>query len=204
MLPLAKFWTFAGQWFIPLTVAWAYFVRTGSDEGVLVSRGYWGLLVSLLMGTAMMSALALYVSAAKRANMPLTIPPNTAFEDDANRHPMISRLTVVVFCAAIFGSLIVFGARYSTSEVYEWNSNEALAEGFFKSRQKAHDPKTTGLLAMGKRFDEGGKELKEVNEYLRYWSDGALLLLSYAFLASLVSLVIVAAGVGEVDRSMSE
>jgi hypothetical protein len=200
MLPLAKFWTFAGHWFVSLTVVWAYFVRTGSDEGVLVSRGYWGLLVSLLVGTAMMSALALYISAARRANAPIAIPPNTTFEDDANRQPLISWLTVLVLCAAIFVSLVVFGDRYSSSKIHAWDCKEPLADGFLTSRLKAHDPGAKGLLAMGNRFDERGKKLNEVNEYVRYWSDSVLLLLSYTFSVSLVCLLLVAAGIQERDR----
>jgi hypothetical protein len=176
MLPLAKFWTFAGHLFIPLAMAWAYFVRTGSDEGVLVSRGYWGLLVSLLVGIAMISALALHVEAARRTKAAILIPPNTTFEDENNRHSLISWLSLIIFFVSIFGSIVIFGQRYSTSSIHEWGGKTPLADGFLASRERAHDKRTTGLLAMGKRFDESGKKLNEVNEYLRYFSDGILLI----------------------------
>ena len=52
MEPLAKLWTWTGRSFIPFAVGWAVFVRGGLDSaspslGALVSRGYWGLLVTL-------------------------------------------------------------------------------------------------------------------------------------------------------------
>jgi hypothetical protein len=195
MLPLAKFWTVTGSWFIPLAMAWAYFVRTGSDEGVLVSRGYWGLLISLLVATSLLTALALYIKEARRSNSPILVPPNTSFEDDENRHRLISWMTVLVFILAIVGSLIVFGARYSTSNIHEWDAKDPLASTFFESRAKAHE--SSKQLAMGKRFDKKGDTINEVNEYLRYWSDGILMFAGYGFAFSIVYLALVVLGLEE-------
>jgi hypothetical protein len=75
MLALAKLWTWVGNLFIPLAIGWALYIRGGLADrppaiGVLVSRAYWGLLVTLITGAALIWALSLYVRLAERTNAP--------------------------------------------------------------------------------------------------------------------------------------
>jgi hypothetical protein len=66
MKPLAKLWTWIGQSFIPLAVSWAFYVRGGlptdkpPTDGVLISRAYWGVLITLAVGIVLCAAFALY------------------------------------------------------------------------------------------------------------------------------------------------
>ncbi|MGL4488453.1 MAG: hypothetical protein ACRCU5_03310, partial [Rhizobiaceae bacterium] len=133
MLPLAKFWTWLGNYFLPVAVAWGYFVRSGSDEGVRISRGYWGLTASLLVGSLLTVALAMYVQEAKRAKA-IRVPPNTAFEGDADRNLVISWGTIATYFLAVLVSVITFGTRYADSKIHAWDKTVPLADSFWGSR----------------------------------------------------------------------
>ena len=90
MMPLAKLWSWTGHAFILFAIGWAIFVRGGlSDkslsEGVAISQGYWGLVVALIAANALVWTSALYVRAAKRAKVQVLVPPNTNFEELADR-----------------------------------------------------------------------------------------------------------------------
>ena len=84
-MPLAKLWTFVGNWFIPLGAAWAVYVRNGladrPAQGVSISRAYWGLTFSLLTLAVLVWSFALYAKDAKRTGSASIAPPNTTFEE---------------------------------------------------------------------------------------------------------------------------
>ena len=87
MIPLAKLWTWTGQLFIPLAFAWAVYIRNGLDsappaDGVLVSRAYAGLVLTLAAATVLSWSFALYVRAARQRQAKVLVPPNTTFEDE--------------------------------------------------------------------------------------------------------------------------
>src|SRR4051812_42851429 len=139
MLPLARLWTWIGQLFVPIAFTWAYFVRNGPEEGVLISRGYLGLLASLAAGLALAWALGGYIRLAQRHAIRPAIPPNTMFEDDANRNTLISWGTLGVFATVCLAALIFFGARYSASRIHLWDDPTPLEHSFVGSRVKAHE-----------------------------------------------------------------
>src|SRR5271165_132506 len=72
MLPLARVWTWIGQTFVPIALAWMIYVRNGlpaipDKPGVIVSRAYLGLLISLFAGALLSWVYGLYVIQAKRS-----------------------------------------------------------------------------------------------------------------------------------------
>src|SRR5947209_2189872 len=98
MMPLARLWTWTGQLFIPLALGWAVYVRNGLDttaasEGVIVSRAYAGLLLTLACGAVLCWAFALYVHAAKQRGAHTLVPPNTTFENKKERNRALSWAT---------------------------------------------------------------------------------------------------------------
>ncbi|WP_316228258.1 hypothetical protein [Bradyrhizobium sp. SZCCHNR1039] len=193
MLPLAKFWTWLGNYFLPIAIAWAYFVRNGADEGIKVSRGYWGLVASLTVGALLMLTLALYIGKARKAKKAL-LPPNTAFETDEVRNLTISWGTIAIYFTAILTALVVFGSRYADSKIYAWDDKKApLAGSFWESRVIAWTQSCTKspCYAMGNRFGEGDKKLEYVDQYIPYVTDLVLVVLASLFIASLVTLLIV-------------
>src|SRR5262245_42050258 len=125
MLALAKLWTWVGNTFVPLAIGWAFYMRGGLTDrlpmGVLISRGYWGIVVTLIAGAALVWAMALYVRLAKQNNALILAPPNTAFEDDANRNRVISWGTVSVFAVVVLLALTVSGIRYADSQIHKWD-----------------------------------------------------------------------------------
>lgn len=182
MNPLAKLWTWTGHAFVPVAVGWAVYVRGGLDnavspEGALISRGYWGLLLTLAVAALLAWTCALYVRAAKRRHDGATVPPNTTFEDEGTRNPLVSWGTAAVFVLAVVGALTVFGVRYGDSRIHAWDGRIPLGEGFLSSRREAyrlgcaHQP----CFAMGARMDGAGKPLAGINEYVLFLSDGILL-----------------------------
>lgn len=186
MKPLAKFWTWIGQSFIPLAIGWAIFVRNGFGEkaphdGVLISRGYWGLLLTLLVAATLIWALALYVRLARARGARLTVPPNTMFED-GQRSAVVSYVTLVVFAVAVVVGLGVFGGRYHDSMIHGWNSQAPLQSGFWSSRVEAHKSgcASNPCFAVGPRMEVPGAPVFGVNEYVLYLTDGLLLALSIA------------------------
>lgn len=192
MLPLARFWTWVGQIFIPLALAWAYFVRNGKYEGVLISRGYLGLIVTLLAGSTLAWTLGAFVQKAKSHHESPLIPPNTMFEDDKNRNLALSWGTLVVFAAVVLAALLFFSARYSTSQIYRWDDPRPLDNSFLGSRAKAHqDPcADRSCFAMGQRVDSKGVIDGVVFQYIPYLTDGGLALLGIIQLAGLIFLLI--------------
>jgi hypothetical protein len=143
MKALAKTWTWIGQTFVPLAIGWAVYVRGGMDgphleEGVLISRGYWGLLVTLATATALAIVAALYVREARRAHAKTLVPPNTMLEE-SDRNLTVSWVTVGVFSAAAVTAFILFFVRYLDSKIHTWNGASPLEPGFWSSRVKAHE-----------------------------------------------------------------
>lgn len=179
---LAKLWTWTGHSFIPVAVGWAVFARGGLDSaapsiGVLVSRGYWGLLMTLAAACVLIFAGALYVRAAKRNGLGIVVPPNTTFESGEERSLPISWGTVIIFGLAVVAGLAVFSARYADSRIHAWDDVRPLREEFLASRLTAHERGCSHqpCFAVGPRVDGAGKSLPGVNEYILYLTDGALL-----------------------------
>lgn len=195
MSPLAKVWTSIGQTFAPLATGWAVYVRGGLssdhlEEGVLISRGYWGLLVSLVAGTALLVVAALYVREAKRRRKKSWIPTNTTF-DEKDQYLLISRVTSVAFALSVCAALFIFGSRYADSRIYAWDGTSPLAAGFLTSREFAH---TAGCprepcFAVAQRISPG-HSITGVNEYVLYWTDGSLAVMAVALLCSLFFLIV--------------
>ncbi|MER9684687.1 MULTISPECIES: hypothetical protein [unclassified Mesorhizobium] len=206
MKPLAKLWTWTGHSFIPIAVGWAVYVRGGlngetASLGVLVSRGYWGLLLTLGAANILAWTFALYMRAAKRIGMRLVVPPNTTFESSDSRSRLISWGTAVVYAATIMAALVIFGVRYSESRIYVWNDMSPLNVGFMSSRLTAHSRACSHqpCFAVGPRFNDAGKPLSGVNEYVQYFTDGLLLVSAAALLLGLGYMVIIGMEVGR-DR----
>lgn len=193
MEPLAKLWTWTGHSFIPLAVGWAVFVRGGLDNaptsiGVLVSRGYWGLLLTLAAACVLIWSCALYVRAAKRKGFGIVTPPNTTFESSEARNPRISWGTIIVFALAVAVALVLFGERYADSHIHAWDDVSALREEFLASRLAAHERGCSHqpCFAVGPRVDGAGKPVPGVNEYILYLTDGALLAVALPALLGLI------------------
>ena len=196
MLPLARLWTWVGNLFIPLAVGWAVYVRGGltdkpPPEGVLVSRAYWGLLVTLIVAAALTWTLAFYVQLAKRKNALFLVPANTTFEDEAIRSRTISWATLCAFALAVTLALILFGVRYGESQIHRWDDPQPLQSDFWGSRTKAYAlgcPKQP-CFAMGQRMDAVNGPIFGVNEYILYGSDGGLAVVALFIVAGGVSLI---------------
>ncbi|MET4481977.1 hypothetical protein [Bradyrhizobium sp. F1.13.3] len=198
MMPLARLWTWIGQIFIPLAIGWAIYIRNGFGEklppdGVLISRGYWGLLIALLAGSALVWTCALYIGLASKRRALLLVPPNTAFEDAKDRSAVISYGTACIFALAVLAALITFGARYSESFIQGWNSRTPVQQGFWSSRIKAHEVGCSSqpCYAVGPRIDGTGTTVFGVNEYILYVTDGVLALFALLLGSGLVYLAVV-------------
>ena len=197
MMPLAKLWSWTGHAFILFAIGWAIFVRGGlSDkslsEGVAISQGYWGLVVALIAANALVWTSALYVRAAKRAKIQVLVPPNTNFEELADRNLIVSWGTVAIFTLAVGLAVAIFSVRYSDSVLHEWGKEPAIEGGFLGSRIEAHNKGCSHqpCFAVASQFDKGGKIPSGVNEYILYLTDGVLIIL---FLTLAVGLVFVIA-----------
>jgi hypothetical protein len=191
MLAVARLWTWIGQLFVPIAFAWAYFVRNGPGEGVLISRGYLGLLASLAAGSALAWTLGSYVRLAKLRDIRPAIPPNTMFEDDANRSMLISWGTLVVFTAVCLAALLLFGVRYSDSRIHQWDDPAPLDHSFAGSRVKAHESvcHSPPCFAMSARKDVKGNVLPgDIFEYIPYVTDGGIVALATVLLSGLIFL----------------
>lgn len=197
MQPFAKLWTWTGHAFVPLAIGWAYYARGGLDtsspaEGALISRGYWGLLLSLGAAALLAWTCALYVRAARRNRSGAAVPPNTTFEDEQTRTPIISRGTAAVFVLAVVGALSLFGIRYGDSRIHAWDGTRPLAGGFVSSRLEAyrlgcgHPP----CFAVGARVDGSGKSLAGINEYVLFLSDGVLCVAALTAAIGVVFLIV--------------
>lgn len=191
MLPLARFWTWVGHSFIPLAVGWAYFVRNGPDEGVLITRGYFGWALTLLVGAALTFALGRYISLAKSRHLAGLIPPNTTFEKTNNRNRIISWVTLVVFAFFLIAANILFASRYADSRIHRWDSPTPLDESFVGSRIKAHQTPCSdrSCFAISKRVSSSGSA-RDVMQYIPWYTDGLLILLAAAQLAALAYLAV--------------
>lgn len=195
MTPLAKLWTWTGQSFIPLAVAWAVYVRNGlladkpPTDGAIISRAYWGLLITFAAGIVLSWTFALYARAAKEKHSSNPIPANTSFETENNRNLVISWATVCAFGLAVTLALIVFGVRYGQSAIYAWDAQSPLAQGFWASRIKAYELGCASqpCFAVGQRFDAGGP-VYGVNEYILYVTDGAIAVLAVLLLVGVLFL----------------
>jgi hypothetical protein len=193
MLPLAKLWTWIGQTFIPVAIAWAVYVRGGLageqiEESVLISRGYWGLLVALAVGTSLAIVALLYARETHRSKSRSCIPTNTTLDETGKSIP-ISRGTAVIFILFVLGSLGLFGGRYADSRIHAWEGISPLASGFWSSRLKAHEGGCGHgpCYAVAERLNLG-HPISGVNEYVLYLTDGILVLLIAALIVSMVLL----------------
>jgi hypothetical protein len=191
MLALAKLWTWIGNTFVPLAIGWAFYMRGGLTNplpmGVLISRGYWGIVVTLIAGAGLVWTMALYVRLAKKNGALIVVPPNTAFEDDASRNRVISWGTVVVFAVAVLSALTVSGVRYTDSQIHKWDDQQPLQRDFWGSRARAYGlgcPQQP-CFAVGQRTDSDGKPVFGVNEYILYVTDGALVIFGLLILGGI-------------------
>jgi hypothetical protein len=196
MLAFAKLWTWMGHLFIPFAIGWAVYVRNGlADQppplGVLVSRAYWGLLISLVVGSALIWTACLYVRMAKKKYALILVPPNTTFEDENNRNTIISWATAGAFALAILAALAVFGVRYSESQIHKWEDQRPIADSFWGSRTKAYDLGCVAqpCFAVGQRVDKRNEPIFGVNEYILYITDGGLLVFAVLLLAGSACLI---------------
>jgi hypothetical protein len=194
MKALAKTWTWIGQAFVPLAIGWGVYVRGGLDgphleEGVLISRGYWGLLVTLAVGAALSIVAALYIRAARRAHAQTLVPPNTMLEE-TERNAVISWVTVAVFVLSVVGAFVLFLVRYLDSKLHTWNGASPLAPGFWSTRVKAHELgcDSAPCYALAQRL-YGTNPVSGVNEYKLYLTDGVLVFLAVAFCIAAVFLI---------------
>ncbi|MGC1862517.1 MAG: hypothetical protein WA733_15730 [Methylocystis sp.] len=196
MLALARFWTWVGTLFIPAGFGWTLFVTNALPDkpsaiGLLVSRAYFGLLVTLIVAAALAWAAGLYVRLAKRARAPLLVPPNTTFEDETTRNRVISWGTVFVFLIAMIAALAVFGGRYSESVLYRWDEPRPLANGFWQSRGVAHklgcnhEP----CFALQQRIESATVTNHGTIQYFLYLSDGVLIVFALFTLAGTTLLI---------------
>jgi hypothetical protein len=197
MLPLARLWTWTGQLFIPLAFGWAIYIRNGFDtapvpDGVVISRAYAGLLLTLAAGTILSWSFALYVSLAKQYRARTLAPPNTTFEEKKDRNVVISWATVLVFAAAVIAGIIVFGASYAKSELYVWDSLDPLGPGFWSSRAAAYEQSCLKhpCFALGAQVDSANRAIYGVYEYIRYVTDGAIVVLAFCLLSGLTAVVL--------------
>jgi hypothetical protein len=195
-MALAKLWTWIGQIFVPLALLWAVYVRNGLpgepvSEAVLISRGYWGLLVTLAAGASLAWTAALYVRDVRRQGARILVPPNTMFEEERTRSRIISWGTAIIFVLSVLGALILFGERYSDSRIYRWDDTSPLQSGFWSSRASAHQSGCGHgpCYAVSQRIYPGGP-ISGVNEYVLYVTDGGLVILTIAFLCGLVFLIV--------------
>jgi hypothetical protein len=195
MLALARLWTWVGNLFIPIAIGWAVYVRNGLADrpppiGVLVSRAYWGVAVSLAAGAVLMWAIALYVRLAKRKNALYLVPPNTTFEDETARSRIISWSTVTIFAISVITGLTVFGVRYAESHIHKWADQQPLQSSFWGSRAKAHEAGCSKqpCFAVEQRVDASNTPIFGVNEYILYITDGALIAPALLILAGAIFL----------------
>jgi hypothetical protein len=194
MKALAKTWTWIGQAFVPLAIGWSVYVRGGLDgphleEGVLISRGYWGLLVTLVVGVALSIVAALYIREARRARAQTLVPPNTMLEE-SDRNTAISWVTLAVFAVSVVSAFVLFLVRYLDSKLHTWNGASPLASGFWSSRIKAHDLgcDSSPCYALAQRL-YGTNPVSGVNEYKLYLTDGVLVFLAVAFCIAAIFLI---------------
>ncbi|KPH05042.1 hypothetical protein CO657_11105 [Rhizobium acidisoli] len=198
MLALARVWTWVGTAFIPLAITWALFVQNALPvappaQGVLISRGYWGLVITLLTAAVLVWALGLYVGQARTRRDVLLIPPNTNFEEMDARSPLVSLATAVTFCAFIIAALAIFGSRYATSEIYDWNAPVPLSNDFWVSRTIAHQHGCVSppCFAISQRMNADHTPIFGVHEYVLYVTDGILFLLLLGLATGVIYLAMV-------------
>ena len=189
MTAISRLWTWIGYAFIPTAIAWIYIVRNGADQpipadGVIISRAYWGLAISLLAGAALAWTYGLYLREARADKAAPPVPANTSLESEGQRNPVVSWGTVIFFIVFVLAALIVFGVRYSESTLYPWDSATPVADGFWASRLAAHKLGclTQPCYAVANHF--GGKT--GVNEYILYVTDGVLFLLAALLVGGLI------------------
>jgi hypothetical protein len=198
MTPLAKFWTFTGNIFIPLAIGWVLFVRNAFGDkipadGVLISRGYLGLLITLIAANLLLRTFTIYVELAKRWGEKSLVPYNSTFEDAKERNTFISYGTIFVFFFSIIIFGIIFSVRYFESNIYNWDNTIPLAHDFIASRVMAHEIgcRSQPCFAIGSRIDSEGNSILGINEYILYFTDGILLLLALVIMAGFVRLIFV-------------
>ena len=123
----------------------------------------------------------------------MLVPLNTAFEDARNRSPVISHGTAFVFTVVVLVGLILFGNRYSGSQIHDWDVTTPLERSFWASRAKAYQKgcPSQPCFAMGQRLKADGTPIVGVYEYILYVTDGALAVFAFIFASGLIYLIIV-------------
>jgi hypothetical protein len=109
-------------------------------------------------------------------------PPNTTFEDENARSSFVTWGTVITFLITVVAGLILFGVRYSESQLHLWEAREPIQASFFGSRIHAHADgcNKAPCYALARRVDENLNPIYGVNEYKLYITDGALMLVVVA------------------------
>ena len=195
LTPLAKLWTWTGHIYLPIALAWAIYVTNGlpvTDElphpGVLISRGYWGLLASLAAGAMLIWTWAEYAKHAREHAKEALIPPDTTFEELDDRSLVISYGSAVVVFAGLIFFTVMFAGRYGDSRIYLWDAGTPLADHFFNSRYEVYFGTEHGPFAIAARLETGYKPYTGVNQYIPYLTDGILIVLVILILMGIVRL----------------
>jgi hypothetical protein len=184
---LARVWTWTTFAFIPVAFAWGVYVRGAFSEphlGVLISWGYWGLLLTLGVSGLMAWTLTLYVRFAIEKRARYLVPPNTEFETDKRRNPQVSWATVIAFWTIAIVALVVFSVRYGESRIHRWDDASPLADGFWSSRRiaSAIQCDAASCFSIASRW-EGGQKLVGVNQYIPYVTDGVIVIAALPLLS---------------------
>lgn len=192
MKPLSRLWTWIGQSFVPVAFGWAFWMQGGlstalPERGVVISWAYWGILITLAAGAALTWTAVIYAKLARRSNQTCLLPANTMFEEETERNALISWMTAATFALVTVAALIVFSVVYSESLIHRWDDKTPVSYGFWQSRAVAHTAGCSGeaCFAVFSRFDQTGKMLSGVNEYILYVTDGSLIVLVAAIITGL-------------------
>jgi hypothetical protein len=158
-------------------------------HGTAVSRGYAGLLLTGFTFFALLHVWRRYRALARNVGANILMPVNNLIETADDRQSEVAKIgTSVVFAIGLI-AMVVFGVKYSESEIYCWDAPQPIAKGFFHSRRVAFGGGggCKDLLAMGQPGKEVTKDSAQIDnawEYKLVLTDGMLLL---AFGAALIS-----------------
>ncbi|MGY4297884.1 hypothetical protein ACVWXN_005979 [Bradyrhizobium sp. i1.4.4] len=97
----------------------------------------------------------------------------------------------MVFFLAVITAIIFFSDRYASSRIYRWEERTPMAQSFWESRARARAETCSSepCFSMGKRFDDSGKELEYVDQYLPYLTDGLLAAMFLLFVGGMAYLL---------------
>ncbi len=157
-------------------------------DSIFISAGYWGLVVALGVLTLGGAVLGAYASEARKAGASCVLPANMMFEKEDRRYRPVSIATILVFALIMLISVQVFASRYGESKIHCWDSVTPIADGFWSSRKLASSDfcKLKGdMFSIASRFDDNGKVVAGVWQYIPFWTDFFLLGLAAAALLAL-------------------